>query len=264
MKTKIYKELILILAIFLAGVFAFSLLNIDKKVSSPALSIENEIKLSEYIEDYMTNQFTEINSVYTDSVLSVITKRLVSTLDSARYSYNFKIIESDQINAFATLGGKIYIHSALIEICESPEELAAVLAHEMGHIEKRHVVNKIVTELGIALITGVLTGGDAVVISEIMSKITSTSFSRKSEKEADNFGLNTLTKAKISKGYMAKIFRKLKEKSPKSFNIELLSTHPDLDKRIKSVFEFQQPENFSNEDYDIDWDNFKDKLNSEI
>ena len=58
------------------------------------------------------------------------------------------------------LGGRIYVLRGLISYTQSPEELAAVMAHEMGHAQERHVVHRLIKELGVTAVVTVLTGGD--------------------------------------------------------------------------------------------------------
>ena len=54
--------------------------------------------------------------------------------------YNIKIIKGNDINAFSTLGGYVYIYEGLIDFVQSDDELAGVVGHETGHIERRHAV----------------------------------------------------------------------------------------------------------------------------
>ena len=86
----------------------------------------------------------ELKSDTVLEAISQIKKQLISSLEATNYDYHFYVVKNESVNAFATLGGHIFIFSGLIDMTDEPEELAAVLAHEIGHVEKRHVVNKLV------------------------------------------------------------------------------------------------------------------------
>ncbi len=123
--------------------------------------------------------------------------------------------------------------SGLIEFTESPEELAAVLAHEIGHAEKRHVVSKLVKELSIAVILTGLSNGDPSLVAKILKEIIGSSFDREQENEADQFGLRLLERADISPKNLARFFERLKAKDlDYDASLELLMSHPTTDKRI--------------------------------
>src|SRR5690606_24136018 len=115
---------------------------------------------------------------------------------------------NESVNAFALPGGNIVILSGLLEFSENPEEVAAVLAHEMAHVEKRHVVDRLLKEFGMQVVFGVLTGGDLVVLSEISRTVTSTFFDRRQEEEADEFALELLHRCNISPRALGTLFRR--------------------------------------------------------
>lgn len=257
---KIYKELVIILSVFLLGWIGFTFLKIEPEKPDLQISIEDEEKLAELLSLSIFSESIELHAPYLDEAMFTITKRLESHIDGTPYEYKFHVIESENINAFATLGGNIFVHSALIEAVENPEELAAVLAHEIGHVEHRHVVNKIVTEIGLSLLFTTLSGQDPVLIGEILEATVSNSFSRSHEKEADMYGLALMEKSQISPLYMAHVFRKLKEKSAAQYVPEILSTHPNINARIQHALEAEVPEDFEAKNFDIDWERVKSDL----
>src|SRR6267154_1707948 len=97
------------------------------------VSYDQENKLGELFSELILKQYTVIENNAADTALQKITARLIDALDSSRYRYQFLILKNKQINAFTIPGGNIYVFSGLIELTETPEELAAVLAHEIGH-----------------------------------------------------------------------------------------------------------------------------------
>lgn len=95
-----------------------------------------------------------------DSAVKVLGNRLKEGLEQTEYHYDFVVFDSEMINAFTVPGGNILISTGLIGFCDSPEELASVMAHEMGHVEERHLISCLNKEQGIEI----LTSGDPCVI----------------------------------------------------------------------------------------------------
>ncbi len=110
-------------------------------------------------------------------------------------------VHSPQVNAYAVLGGSIYVNQALIEQAGSPEELAGVLAHEMEHVRHRHVLENIMVRLGtwgaLALVFG-----DASSTADLAQMMLSLQYTKTQELQADEDGLRRLVQAQVSvKGY---------------------------------------------------------------
>lgn len=264
MRSKILVDLLKLLAIFgvVWAVFVFFPIFPDKEDFSLSMAKENKLgKL--IVEKVMAEDptFHVVETPFCDSVLFSIENRLLVAMSSSDYDYKFMIVANDEINAFALPGGYIMIYSGLIEICDNPEELTAVIAHEMGHIENRHIVSRLIKELGLSVILS----GDLVVVGEIGRTAASTVFDRRQEKEADEFSLDLLYKAKIDPRIMATFFRKLKDEvGSYDKKLEILMTHPHINSRIKSSLEFDMGENFKSEPMDLDWVKFKEEVNAQI
>lgn len=257
MKAKLWKELAILIAVFLAIWVAFIFIPFRPAPPEDGLSFENEQEIGEmliegYLEDVDLVQDTLVNEA-----VHKIYNRLLSGLDTTEYDYQIYVINNDHINAFASLGGKVVIFSGLLSHADTPEEVAAVLAHEMGHVEHRHVVNKLVKELGITIVLSVLSGGDPGFIQDIIQQSLSTVFDRSQESEADDFGLQLLENSYIHPNALASIFRKIRDEygNPIYDNLEFLSTHPNTNKRIKKSLEYEVEEGFQSRPFDdINWE----------
>lgn len=257
---KIYKELFIVVLIFLVGWAGFTFLKLKVDAPSIQVSIEDEEKLGEILTESVFSEMEEVHSPYLDSVIFEITKRLESGIETTPYDYTFHVIKSNEINAFATLGGHIFIYTELIQVTESPEELAAVLAHEMGHVEKRHVVDRMVTEVGLTILFSAISGSDPMVISELLNLTISNVFSRSQEKEADQFALQLMENCTINPVSLAHSFRKLKEHSSSSMIPEVLSTHPNINARIQASLRYKVADDFTATPFDFDWNRVKAEL----
>lgn len=263
MKKSIILDILKLAAIFGAIWFAFTLIPFGKlKDGALEISVENEKKLGDLmVEQIVLKQFTPIKNSQVDSALTLITKRLLKNIDTTEYDYKFFIIRNEQVNAFTLPGGNIFINSGLIEFSDKPEEVAAVLSHEIGHAEKRHVVGRLVKELGVSILFSILSGGDDVLLGEIARTAISTKFDREQEKEADDFALKLLEKSSISPTAIAAFFRRVNEKfGGYDSNEEILMTHPNNNSRIKKSLEYKTKSGFKMQVFDLDWTAVKESL----
>ena len=167
------------------------------------------------------------------SVLEDLTARLAAVQDSP-YRFQVTVLDGEMVNAFALPGGRIVLLRGLFDFVESPDELAAVMAHEMGHVIHQHGTEQMVESLGLTFFFGVMLGdigsGSIGLFGETM--LTS-AFSRDAEREADQNALSALADAGLASGGLADFFRRLQgteDDMPAAFN--LLSTHPSHGERI--------------------------------
>jgi len=260
---KIYKELILLLVLFVAIWYVFSMVDLPKTKIDLTISIETEEDLGDILIESYLKTVTQVKDTTVINAIEKITSRLESAIDSSKFYLKFYIVENPNINAFATLGGHVVVFTGLLKIADSPEEVAAVLAHEIGHIEERHVAKMLVKKLGIGVLSSVLTGGDPAIIYEILELSISSSFSRKHEGEADDFGLELLEKANISPYSMASVFRKMSKLNNNKFEkeLEFISSHPETDKRIRKSIRYKTNNDFKSVPFQINWDDVIEKLN---
>lgn len=274
MKEKILLDGLKSLGIF-GGIFilfyvGINLLSEDKKTKwfysnekVSLISYEQEIALGELIDEYIiSSEYKEpLTNKTIDSMMWAVGKRLQEQIPTSEYDYNIIVLDNAQINAFTIPGGNIYVFSGLISFCESPEQLAAVLAHEMGHVEKRHTVDRLAREFGLSVLFSIMTGGDTVLLSDLYQTLISSGFSRSQEKEADQFALNLLEDASISPKSIASFFRKLnRENLAYDENIELVMTHPHNNTRIKASLNHEVDETFKEIPFNLNWEEIKAAL----
>ncbi len=168
------------------------------------------------------------------AVLDGLTRRLEAAVEMP-YDVRVIVLDHPMVNAFALPGGPILIMRGLIDFTESPDELAGVLAHEMGHVAARHSLQKLMEQLGIAFFFGILLGdigtGTIAVAGETLLLL---SYSRDLESEADDLGLARMAGAGLDPRGLAAFFERLEEKSGGEASewMRLLSTHPLDDSRV--------------------------------
>ncbi len=164
--------------------------------------------------------------------LQNLTTRLAGD-DTAGYTLRVAMLDSTTVNAFTLPGGYIIVTTALVRQCSGPDELAGVLAHEMGHVTERHTTRGLVRDEFLSFAGRILTGGSDVLsaMNSAGGKLLAKRFSRDDERNADMLGLQRLAKAKINPAAMGLFFSRLPgEKNPGSFIY--LSSHPSNAERM--------------------------------
>lgn len=192
------------------------------------------------LSESLYNEFFKKQPIcHNHSLNSAVTQILREiSLPEGKFDYQATILLSDELNAF-TIGGKhIYVYGKLIAQSESPEELAGVLAHEIGHAEHRHVVKHIIHRIGLiyAVSTIIGAGFEEDMITEHAAEyailLLGFRHSRASEKEADAHAFWRLKKSKISaqglKNFFQTITKIENQDTPSWFR-----THPQTKKRIR-------------------------------
>lgn len=173
-----------------------------------------------------------------DSTLSKLVNDFAQEIDfQTEYTIDVTVVESEITNAFALPGGRVVIFDRLLKDMESPEELAALLAHEVAHIEHRHSLQALCRSLANYLLLSFIfsdANGVAAVLVDNADMLMQLKFSRSLETEADEKALLTLAHNKIDQAGLSQLFETLQ----KEVSIELeeqtnfLSTHPILQDRI--------------------------------
>jgi len=161
------------------------------------------------------------------AALEKLRKRL-SLPSDGDLEIHLHIVESSEVNAFAFLGGQVFLNSALLDEAESAEEVAGVLAHEISHVKNRDVLHAIAGQL----VTGLLLAqvGDSTVLTKIFTQVAGLRFTRKQEEAADQGALERLKASHISTQPLARFFKRLQSTG---VSVALLSDHPNSDARAK-------------------------------
>ncbi|HEX2495025.1 MAG TPA: M48 family metallopeptidase [Steroidobacter sp.] len=191
--------------------------------AAKGVSVEDEVRLGEQAFASMRATLDLQDSGRAFEAVQALGRRLTQ---GSRYRYRFYVSKSDEINAFALPGGIIVVNTGLIAATRRPEELAGVLAHEVQHVEQRHSLQGAIKDLGLrgvwVLVTGEL-GGSA--LGQAALELTSLSFSREAEAQADKHGFDAMAAHGVDPSGMADFFAVLTKRdgaAPPAF----LSTHP--------------------------------------
>jgi beta-barrel assembly-enhancing protease len=196
------------------------------------ISNKREVRLGESMDQQVTSQMQLYNNPELNAYVNEVGQRIAAQSDRTNILYKYQVVDQPTVNAFATMGGFVYVHTGLLKSIENEAELAGVLAHETGHISTRHIVKdmqKQAIELGALSLAGVennqLVG---IGVNLALNK----PGSRGHELEADRLGLKYIAKAGYPQSQMIAFMKGLlKMHSPPTF----LSDHPGVPQRIKEL-----------------------------
>lgn len=162
--------------------------------------------------------------------------RLLTNADGLNGPVDIVILPSPIKNAFALPGGHVMILSGLLENAANADELAGVLAHELGHVAGRHSMHKLVAESGLYFLLGIVLGdfGGSTVIIAGSRAILSAGYSRDAEREADKYAIELMGRAGGNPDGLATLLERI---ASVNFTgaLGLLSTHPHTKERAAEI-----------------------------
>ena len=245
-----YKTLRCALYVSLLCLSPFSLANNDLPeigtAGSVALTIEQEKEYG-WAFNLMANQALPIiHDPVLDNYISQLGQNIVSHAESVKLPFEFFLIEDEDINAAAFLGGHVKINTGLFLYATTESELASVIAHEVAHITQRHLARMLEQQsfnnpatlaaaVGSVLLSFVnpVAGIAALTTTLALNSQSSINYTRSNEFEADRIGIQTLADAGYDPYGMATFFGKLAAKYQYSSTpSQMLSTHPLTNTRI--------------------------------
>jgi predicted Zn-dependent protease len=224
-------------------VVCFLLFTLCLSSVSPALTIEEERKYGKEIYLQIANSAPINNDPYISLYLQDIKRRL-EEVTSVPFPITLTVIQSQTVNAFATIGGYIYLTTGLIAFSDTEEELAGVLGHELAHITRRHVAKRVEKEKFInigmlaTMLAGMLIPGDpkakeAILVGgQAAAQALALKYSRDDEDDADRSGSVYSDRAGYNAVGVADFLKKLRVYGRETTIPQYLLTHPYHEERI--------------------------------
>lgn len=209
------------------------------------ISLSEEKQLGQQFEQQMRSQAPMVHDRLVDDYIDDMGAGIVRAAGPQPFDYRFTVVRDDEINAFAGPGGHIYIHTETILRARNASELAGVLAHEVAHVQRRHIAEnynrarnaRLGTDI-LALGAGVFGGGVAGSAASLGGGLAATtwlnSFGREAEAEADSFAVVVMARAGWNPEGLLTFFEALL-RSGGSRVPAFLSSHPTTDERIRAT-----------------------------
>lgn len=175
------------------------------------------------------------------SRVRAIGRRLAACAHDPDYPFEFHVVESGEINAFALPGGFIYVFRGLLQLVPNDDALAFVLAHEISHVTERHAVRQFEKNLLLAAgLAGILAGTGAGSgfndAAGVVQAVAGLSFTRSDEKDADETGMDLLVKAGYNPRAGSQAMEIIKRAAGDDRGTpNLLRSHPAPASRIKKL-----------------------------
>ncbi len=198
------------------------------------LTDDEENKIGIELDKRISKDFKIGNDTKYD--IKNIFNKILKNVNRKQIEYNYKVLKSDEVNAFAIAGGKTFVLTGLLKFVDSDDELAFVIAHEIAHNELKHCVKRIQYSVQASKIDPTL--GEVV---QVAYSVYSTPYSKYDEFAADDLGVKLMEKAGYNKIGAIQFFAKLKKLEEKygtdkrdGLN-DFISTHPTAEARKNRV-----------------------------
>jgi predicted Zn-dependent protease len=217
-----------------------------------SLSDQDEVNLGTQIDRQLKSQGLPIyrGNPAIQAYINEIGQRLAANGERPNIPYTFQVVADNSINAFATTGGYIYANTGLIEAADNEAELAGVLAHEIGHITGRHVVNRMKEAAIASGIAGALEVDQDTLVNIGIQLALQLPNSREAEYDADRRGFHILGHTGYDTSGFVSFFEKLNDMG--GTPPEFLSTHPNPGNRVNNLQQMQTETNYPHNGYGTD------------
>ncbi|HEX3109677.1 MAG TPA: M48 family metallopeptidase [Thermoanaerobaculia bacterium] len=212
-------------------------------IGGGSISLDQEWQLGNQMAAQIAQQVHIVNDPQADALLRKIGEQLHAQTPNAVATrpFEFEIVDDPTVNAFSIPGGHVYVNSGLIGTAGKADELAAVLAHEISHITARHVIKEAEKQQQISVLSSIVLGQNAGALQTLVTQVLAggamARFSRADEKEADDMGLDLMTKARFDPHGMLDFFQRLLDlqKGGNSAAARFFADHPGTQDRIDDI-----------------------------
>lgn len=212
------------------------------------LSEDQEIRLGAQVHEELLKKTRLVNDVAVNSYINSLGQRLAARSKRPNLRYHFYVVDDKSINAFATLGGYVYVHSGIIRAAESESELAAAMGHEIGHIVGRHGLENVKRAQKYSIIAaiggaaaGAIGGRNAGNLGQLAGQLILggklMQHSRDAEREADYLGLYEMQRAGYNTGGMVEMFEILQRIGSQNPGLlgNVMASHPPARERAENT-----------------------------
>ncbi|MFG0250082.1 MAG: M48 family metalloprotease [Phycisphaeraceae bacterium JB051] len=211
-----------------------------------AISTSQEISMGAEAAPQFTQSYGgQVPSANVRNYVTEMGNKLVNVCERPDLPWEFTIVDSSVLNAFALPGGKVFLSRGLAEKLTNEAQLAGVIGHEIGHVTAQHIGQQmtramIIQGIGIGLaVAGEQTDNETLKVLGVGATAGGTvymlKFGRDQESQADELGVRYMTKVGYNPMGQVQVMQVLKEASGGSSQMEILSTHPLPQTRIERL-----------------------------
>src|SRR6202790_654476 len=222
-------------------VIVLSLTMVCATIPAPALALptSSEIQIGKEYDKQITDSSVIVTDPLINAWVNEISNKLWAQTARKDVPYSIKIIDDSEINAFSTMGGYIYMNEGTLDFVQSDDELAGIIGHETGHIERRHAVtsNNKASILNVLFGIGSLFSPLLYRFGQLLQAGALARISRDDENEADKYGLMLMTRAGYDPDAMHSFMAHLGALDLESHDLvsKYLADHPDNKKRLANL-----------------------------
>lgn len=217
-------------------------------------STDKEVQMGESIAKEVNKEYKMVDDPLVQKRVEDIGKKIAAVCDRKEIDYHFQVLDDDEINAVSLPGGFVYVNRGLVEKVANDDELATVLAHEVGHIVARHSIKKLQALQGYSilrvLVAAAPQSGEAGNAADLAFTELLLGYGREDELLADELGVRYAKAAGYDPAAMISFLKTLQDDNrrkplrPKSY----FKTHPYIPDRIRVVKQ-ELGENMNFSDY---------------
>lgn len=206
------------------------------------VSTSQEVEIGQQASKDIESQYGVVKDPQMNAMVNQIGQALAKCSDRPDLKYTFKILNTNDVNAVSLPGGWVYVYKGLMDETKGkPDQLAGVIAHEIGHVAARHHADMIGRETYANILVGTLTKGDVTQIAGLFANLSLLRWSRKHEYEADRLGIKYMYRCKqYNPQGLINFFDTLlsMEKNQPSKFQQMFQTHPVTTERIQRAQQY--------------------------
>lgn len=229
------------LALALTGLFSGCAVVGGMADSMFLMSVDDESQMAAKMRPELEKELTLVKDPELNAYVTRVGNKVWANSPQSPFTPTFQIVKDDEINAFAVLGGFMYVNTGMIAAADDEAELAAVMAHEAGHAIGRHGARNVSRQQGLGVVQQIVLGSDAGQIASIATSVLASgalsNYSRDFERESDRIAVDTLWRAGYDPMAMSTFFAKLQAKYGSSGGglASFFASHPATQDRMDAV-----------------------------
>lgn len=198
-----------------------------------------EEKLGELFWDMFRQSEDEVHSKEVEGTIDSLVTHVCRANQIDRSRIKLHLIEKDMVNAFTLPDDHMVVLTGLVTATENEGELMGVLSHEIAHMQKNHVMKKLMKEVGLSVLISMTNGGSGEAVRQAVQMISSSAYDRDLEREADLTAVDYMIAADIDpEAFATLLYRMAENEEHIPRQMFWVSTHPDSKERAENIIEY--------------------------